>query len=152
MVASGIALGASWQRLAQRAGDAAQSVSRQEIDRIDLRTRRLDARSSGARSASAQTSCDLRRVGIADIALAARSQDGDITVNFAAIDDCGTPACTLSVSSSEPSNGLGDGDTPVSVEIVNNHQARLRAERAQNGPGRTYTITITCVDRDGNSR
>ena len=75
----------------------------------------------------------------------------DISVNFAAIDDCGTPACTLSVSSSEPSNGLGDGDTPVDVEIVNNHQARLRAERAQNGPGRAYTITITCVDRDGNS-
>jgi hypothetical protein len=57
----------------------------------------------------------------------------------------------LSVTSNEPINGTGDGDTAPDWEIVDSHHVRLRAERGDNGSGRIYTITITCTDTDGNS-
>ncbi|HEY8183272.1 MAG TPA: Ig-like domain-containing protein [Thermoanaerobaculia bacterium] len=60
------------------------------------------------------------------------------------------PVCTLSVSSNEPDNGLGDGDTPGDSIIVNAHQVKLRAERAASGNGRIYTIGADCTDRFGN--
>lgn len=53
----------------------------------------------------------------------------DVSVDYGVTDDCGTPACTLSVASSEPSEGLGDGDTPVEFEVLDGHHVRLRAER-----------------------
>jgi PKD repeat protein len=74
----------------------------------------------------------------------------DVTVNYDATDNCGTPDCALTVSSNEPVNGLGDGDTAPDWEIVDAHHVRLRAERAGNGNGRVYTITITCTDSSGN--
>lgn len=73
----------------------------------------------------------------------------DVVVNHEATDDCGTPACVLSVSSSEPPDGLGDGDVPVDFEVVDAHHVRLRAERSGTGRGRTYTITVTCTGPDG---
>jgi len=73
----------------------------------------------------------------------------DVGVDYRATDDCGTPTCTLSVVSSEPSEGLGDGDTPVDFGVIDGHHVRLRAERAARGPGRTYTINVTCTGTDG---
>ncbi|TLY32822.1 MAG: HYR domain-containing protein, partial [Ignavibacteria bacterium] len=35
----------------------------------------------------------------------------NVTVSYTATDNCGAPACTLSVTSNEPVNGTGDGDT-----------------------------------------
>ena len=57
----------------------------------------------------------------------------------------------LSVSSNEPVNGTGDGNTAPDWQIVNEHLVRLRAERAGNGTGRVYTITITATDSAGES-
>ena len=74
----------------------------------------------------------------------------DVTVNYSAV-DCNAPACTLSVTSNEPVNGTGDGDMAPDWEIVDAQHVRLRAERAGNGNGRIYTITVTCVDAGGNS-
>ncbi len=75
----------------------------------------------------------------------------DVTVNYTSSDNCGGGNCTLSVTSDEPINGLGDGDTSPDWEIVDAHHVRLRAERSGTGDGRVYTITITCTDAAGNS-
>lgn len=75
----------------------------------------------------------------------------DVTVSYNVTDNCGTVNTTLSVSSSEPVNGLGDGDTAPDWEIVDANHVRLRAERAGRGTGRIYTITITATDSAGNS-
>ena len=54
----------------------------------------------------------------------------------------------LSVTSNEPDNGLGDGDTANDIVIVDNDTIKLRAERSGTGDGRIYTIiyqaTNTC--------
>jgi len=75
----------------------------------------------------------------------------DVTINYTATDDCGSPTCQLSVTSNEPINGTGDGDTSPDWEIVDAHHLRLRAERAGIGDGRVYTVTVACSDGCGNS-
>ena len=71
----------------------------------------------------------------------------DITVNYTVTDNCiSNPAFSISISSNEPVNGVADGDTDPDWEIMDNHHIRLRAERASNGNGRIYTITITASD------
>ena len=74
----------------------------------------------------------------------------DVAVSWSAT-DCGSADCALSVSSSEPANGLGDGDVAPDFEVVDAHHVRLRAERAGGGSGRVYTITLTCTDGGGNT-
>ena len=74
----------------------------------------------------------------------------DVMVNYTATDNCPGVNCVLSVSSNEPVNGTGDGDSSPDWEIVDNHHVRLRAERAGSGTGRIYTITVTCTDAAGN--
>jgi len=62
------------------------------------------------------------------------------------------PTVTLdSVTSNEPDNGLGDGDTENDIVIVDNFHFQLRAERSGTGEGRVYTITYTVTDDCGNS-
>jgi hypothetical protein len=62
------------------------------------------------------------------------------------------PAVTLlSVGSNEPDDGLGDGDTPTDIVIVDDYNFQLRAERSGNGEGRVYTITYQATDRCGNA-
>ncbi|HEV8579257.1 MAG TPA: proprotein convertase P-domain-containing protein [Thermoanaerobaculia bacterium] len=76
----------------------------------------------------------------------------NITVNYTAADNCsGSPAisCSLSVTSNEPLNGLGDGDTAPDWQVVSSHLVKLRRERGGLGTGRIYTITITCTDQAG---
>ncbi|HKR02720.1 MAG TPA: M36 family metallopeptidase [Pyrinomonadaceae bacterium] len=74
----------------------------------------------------------------------------NVVVSYDASDNSGAVTTTLSVTSNEPINGTGDGDTGPDWEVVNNHLVRLRAERAGGGTGRIYTITITATDASGN--
>jgi predicted extracellular nuclease len=57
----------------------------------------------------------------------------------------------VSVTSNEPDNGLGDGDTADDIVIVDDFHFQLRAERSGNGTGRVYTITYEVTDTCGNS-
>jgi hypothetical protein len=63
-----------------------------------------------------------------------------------------TPTCRIvSVSSSEPANGSGDGNTAVDWEVTGALTLNLRAERSGTGSGRVYTIIVECVDDSGNA-
>jgi len=73
----------------------------------------------------------------------------DVTVDYTAQSCGGTTTCVLSVSSNEPVNGLGDGNTSPDWEVVDATHVSLRAERSGTGTGRIYTITITCTDQLG---
>ena len=75
----------------------------------------------------------------------------DVTVRYTVTDNCGPVINALTVSSNEPINGLGQGNTAPDWEIVDPHHLRLRAERSGTGSGRVYTITITSTDSAGNS-
>jgi hypothetical protein len=60
----------------------------------------------------------------------------------------------VSIKSSEPDNGLGDGDTAGDIQAKIGTDARsfqLRAERKGGGPGRTYTVTYEARDASNNS-
>ena len=74
----------------------------------------------------------------------------DITVSYVATDNCALRSTTLAVVSSEPDNGLGDGDMPNDIEVIDAHRVRVRSERSGRGNGRTYTITIIATDTSGN--
>jgi hypothetical protein len=75
----------------------------------------------------------------------------DIAVGYEASDfGDPSPVCSLSVTSNEPVNGTGDGDTAPDWEVVDAHHVRLRAERAGGGTGRIYTIMADCQDRSDN--
>jgi len=73
-----------------------------------------------------------------------------VDVSYLAQDNCGSVTTALSVSSNEPEDGLGDGDTAPDWEVVSEHEVHLRAERSGNGVGRIYMITVTAMDADGN--
>ena len=76
-----------------------------------------------------------------------------VTVTASVSDICdAAPTCEIiSVSSNEPLNGLGDGDTVPDWVITGDLTVDLRAERAGTGSGRVYTITVECADASGNS-
>jgi hypothetical protein len=74
----------------------------------------------------------------------------DVRVDYGTTNNCGAATCSLSVTSNEPVDGPG-GDSAPDWEIIDEHNIRLRAERAANGSGRIYTITITCTDSSGSS-
>jgi len=57
----------------------------------------------------------------------------------------------VSVTSNEPDNGQGDGDTAMDIVIIDDYTFWLRAERSGTGTGRVYTITYEAIDSCGNS-
>lgn len=74
-----------------------------------------------------------------------------VTVSASATDAVGPVSYRIvSATSSEPDNGLGDGDTPNDIEITGAMTLNLRAERSGTGNGRTYTITVEAKDAAGN--
>lgn len=77
----------------------------------------------------------------------------DVTVSLNVSDDFDpTPTITLlSVTSNEPDDGLGDGDTAEDILILDDLNFQLRAERSGTGEGRIYTITYQATDRCGNA-
>ncbi|OGU55823.1 MAG: hypothetical protein A2X64_11315 [Ignavibacteria bacterium GWF2_33_9] len=58
---------------------------------------------------------------------------------------------SMAISSDEPDNGLGDGDTPNDIEYPGDdlYSFKLRAERSGTGVGRTYTVTYFAEDGCG---
>lgn len=50
------------------------------------------------------------------------------------------------VSSDEPENGNGDGNTVDDIVILDNQTVKLRSERKGNGDGRVYTINFKVSD------
>jgi hypothetical protein len=78
-----------------------------------------------------------------------------VSVAMTPTDNCdpaSAQSCSIvEVSSNEPLNGIGDGDTDVDIQIIGPRTLNLRAERAGPGSGRIYTITVECVDSSGNT-
>jgi hypothetical protein len=70
----------------------------------------------------------------------------NVRVAYDATDACGPVECSLAVSSDEPVNGRGDGNTSPDWVVVNDHLVQLRAERQGGRNGRVYTVRISCVD------
>ena len=75
-----------------------------------------------------------------------------VSLTIDAIDAASSFTCGVStVSSSEPDNGLGDGDTAGDTQITRTGSVILRVERGGKGPGRVYTIEVECRDVFGNT-
>ncbi|MBI3402684.1 MAG: VCBS repeat-containing protein [Acidobacteria bacterium] len=75
-----------------------------------------------------------------------------ITLTAVATDNVGvTQLKIVNATSSEPDNGLGDGDTAGDIVISGPLTVNLRAERSGGGNGRTYTITVEARDSAGNA-
>jgi hypothetical protein len=74
-----------------------------------------------------------------------------LSVDVSDICDAHLDCSIISVSSNEPVDGLGDGDTAPDWIITGNLTVNLRAERSGIGNGRVYTITVRCTDDSGNS-
>jgi predicted extracellular nuclease len=62
-----------------------------------------------------------------------------------------TTLTLVSVTSNEPDDGQGDGNTTNDIVIVDDYTFKLRAERSGSGDGRIYTITYRVTDACGNS-
>ena len=81
----------------------------------------------------------------------------EIALNVVTTDACDpNPDFTLtSVTSNEPDNGLGDGDTTNDIQGASvgtdDRAFQLRAERSGKGGGRVYAITGNVTDASGNS-
>jgi hypothetical protein len=74
-----------------------------------------------------------------------------IHLDYNVSDNCGGSITTdVYVFSSEPDNGLGDGDKAVDWEIKDAHNILLRAERSGTGNGRVYYINIVSHDNSYN--
>jgi len=75
-----------------------------------------------------------------------------VTLSYGVSDNCDAGLKPIiTISSNEPVDGTGDGDTSPDWEVIDAHHILLRAERAGNGSGRIYTITVTVTDSAGSS-
>lgn len=74
-----------------------------------------------------------------------------VSIDAVVQDNCDpNPIITIhSISSNEPVNGTGDGDTAPDWEITGSNVVYLRAERSAKGNGRIYTISVKCTDING---
>jgi uncharacterized repeat protein (TIGR03803 family) len=70
----------------------------------------------------------------------------EVTVEYAATDDCGAVTNALNVTSNEAPSG-----SALDWLIEDSHHVQLRAERSSGGTGRVYVITVISTDNAGNS-
>jgi len=74
-----------------------------------------------------------------------------IAVTATATDTCGAATWKIiSITSSEPVNSTGDGNTSPDWEITGAHTAKVRSERSGVTGPRVYTITVQATDLSGN--
>ncbi len=74
-----------------------------------------------------------------------------VEIKLNTFDNCAGSACKIiSVTSNEPLNSTGDGNTAIDWQITGDYKVDLRAERSGNLVGRVYTITMECTDASGN--
>lgn len=74
-----------------------------------------------------------------------------VAVSVSATDNCSTVSSSIvTVSSSEPVNGLGDGNTQPDWIVTGPLSVLLRSERSGLNDGRTYTISVQSADAAGN--
>jgi hypothetical protein len=77
----------------------------------------------------------------------------NIAVTVRTSDNDPNPACSITqVTSNQPVNGTGDGDTDIDW-VFSGLRLQLRAERAGNSENqsvRVYTVTVSCTDSSGN--
>jgi len=74
-----------------------------------------------------------------------------VSVTIMSSDNCpGTTCRIIGVSSNEPTNGLGDGNTSTDWQITGDTTVNLLAERSGTGGDRIYEITVECTDASGN--
>jgi uncharacterized repeat protein (TIGR01451 family) len=75
----------------------------------------------------------------------------NVTINYSSTDNCGGVNCNITnITSNQPIDGGGDGDTSPDWQFVDAHHVQLRAEFS-GGVTRIYTITVTCTDAAGNT-
>ena len=67
----------------------------------------------------------------------------------------GSTSVSIMVSSNEPANGRGDGNTNSDSQVVANpngtYDVYVRSERTGSNAGRVYTINMTSTDASGNT-
>lgn len=75
-----------------------------------------------------------------------------VTLSGATDADGDTLSWTVTgVTQDEPTNGLGDGDTPIDAVLGTGPKLQLRAERSGLGDGRVYRIALSVSDGRGGS-
>lgn len=75
-----------------------------------------------------------------------------VTLSPSLAGTCGTATFEIiSVTSNEPTNALGDGETAPDWVVGAGLTLKLRAERSGAGPGRVYTVVVRGTDEAGNS-
>jgi hypothetical protein len=80
-----------------------------------------------------------------------------ITASITVTDKCDPKPFVrlISITSNEPTNGVGDGNTNADIQGVafgtDDRTFQLRSERSGPGDGRVYTITYQASDHSGNS-
>jgi hypothetical protein len=100
------------------------------------------------RDTNAPPACDLARPSVAML-WPPNHKLVPITINGVTDPEIGTVTIRiLGVTQDEPTNGLGDGDTPTDA-VVQGGTVLLRAERAGGGNGRVYRITFEADDGVG---
>jgi hypothetical protein len=76
--------------------------------------------------------------------------DVEVTVTAFDVVDPSPTVTFVSMTSNEPENGKGDGNTSNDMMKTGDFAFKLRAERSGTGSGRVYTITYKATDASGN--
>ena len=77
--------------------------------------------------------------------------DVEVTVTASDVVDPSPTVTFVSMTSNEPENGKGDGNTSNDMMKTGDFAFKLRAERSGTGSGRVYTITYKATDASGNN-